>query len=114
MRELYVETRHLLLQKGLIDEGKLNLNTVGLWWAFWLGCRIVGYIVFRVMMEVEDVDTLRDCTVASMIVEGVNLLLGFLAIKVIRDYASVEPILYEMPDEEDSPSQEGLELAGSV
>jgi hypothetical protein len=114
MKEMYVETRHLLLQKGLIDEQKLSLTPVGWWWGLWIGSRIIGQIVFRISLNETDVDTLLFCTVASMVVDIISIPLGFLAIKVVRDYAAVEPILYELPDENANVPPNGAELSGAI
>lgn len=99
MKELYHETKVLLTSKGLISEESLSTNTLGFWWALWIINNLVGQFVFRFSARAETVDELIISTGASMFANIIGIPLALIAIKVIKDYSNVEPLMHELVDD---------------
>ena len=99
MKELYVETRELLLQKNC---SPVNLGTtlLGWWWTLWIVSNFLGRFVFRYSMSAETVDEILTSTMANITSNIIGIPLALLAIRVIKNYAAVEPLLYQMEEEE--------------
>ena len=102
MRELYEETRALLSKKGLLSIDSISTSAIGWWWALWIISNILGQLVFRISMKAESVDELITTTVMSMISNIVGIPLAIVAIKVVKDYAKIEPLLFEVKEEENA------------
>jgi hypothetical protein len=51
MKELYEETRDLLISKGETFHKDLTTNFLGLWWALWIVNNLIGQIIFRIDAE---------------------------------------------------------------
>jgi hypothetical protein len=100
MKELYEESSELLEKKGMNDND-LSTSYLGWWWALWIFSSVVGQFVFRYTMSAESIDELIFSTTSSMFQNILNIPLALLAIKVIKDYSKVEPILFELKDEEE-------------
>jgi hypothetical protein len=52
--------------------------------------------VFRYTLKAESIDELTTSTIASMIGNLLGIPLALMAIKVIKDYSTVEPLLSEI------------------
>ncbi len=98
MKELYQETKKLLNKKGITSG--ITTSALGWWWTLWIINNIIGQFVFRYSLQAESVEELTTSTIASMISNIAGIPLALITIKVIKDYSSVEPILFEMQDEE--------------
>lgn len=94
MRELYRDTRTLLTETGY--EFPLKTTYLGSWWALWIFSNFLGQILFRSYLNSESVDELTNATIASMFGNVVGIPLALITIKVIKDYASAEKLLYEL------------------
>lgn len=99
MKELYEETKVVLTKKGIPSIQNLNTNLLGLWWAFWLLNNAFGQFVLRYAQRAEAIDELTTTTVASMANNSIGILLALLTIKVITNYAAVEPLLVKNEEE---------------
>ena len=99
MKELYEETKVVLTKKGVPSIQNLNTNLLGLWWAFWLLNNAFGQFVLRYAQRAEAIDELITTTVASMTNNSIGILLALLTIKVIANYAAVEPLLVKNEEE---------------
>ncbi len=95
MKELYLETHKILLNKGLIKKESLSIKPLGLWWTFWIISGILGQFIFRYSMKAETIDELTISTVASIISNIIGIPLALITIKIIKDYSKVEPLLRE-------------------
>ncbi|MGS4344462.1 DUF4328 domain-containing protein [Myroides odoratus] len=95
MKELYVETKALLIKKEAVFNSNFTTNTLGLWWAFWLVNNLMGQFVFRYAQRAETIEELTISTLTSMATNIIGVLLALLTIKVIANYAAVEPLLLE-------------------
>lgn len=100
MKELYQETQVLLARKGLEYNHQLSTNTLGIWWALWVVNNILSQFAFRTNMKADTIDDYITGTLAGMAGNLIGIPLAFLAIKVISDYAVVEPLLKEVQNEE--------------
>ena len=101
MKELYQETKALLTKNGLNNEN-ISTSSLGWWWTLWVISSFLGQFVFRYSMKAESIDELTISTVASMIENVVGIPLALITIKVIKDYANVEPLIIEIKDEEET------------
>lgn len=104
MKELYQETKELLVKKGLSINDNFTTGSLGWWWTLWIINNVIGQFVFRYSMKAESIDELTISTVASMIGNVVGIPLALITIKVIKDYTNVEPLLIEIKDEEETPN----------
>ncbi|WP_353119425.1 DUF4328 domain-containing protein [Myroides odoratus] len=95
MKELHVETKALLARKGVSMNQNFSANILGIWWAFWIVNNAMGQYIFRYAQRAETIDELTICTVTSMANNIIGVLLALLTIKVITNYATVEPLLLE-------------------
>jgi hypothetical protein len=102
MKELYEETDELLSKKGISVNQTFSTTLLGWWWAFWIINNFVGQFVFRYSLKAESIDELTTSTIASMIGNLLGIPLALIAIKVIKDYSTVEPLLNEIKDEEET------------
>ncbi|UAY51042.1 DUF4328 domain-containing protein [Ferruginibacter albus] len=100
MKELYQQTIDLLTRKGLLLHQSLTTNALGWWWALWIINNLLGQFVFRYSLKAETVDELIVSTVAGIVSNIIGIPLALLAIKVVKDYSSVEPLLNEIKEEE--------------
>ena len=100
-KELYQETKALLTKNGLNNEN-ISTSSLGWWWTLWVISSFLGQFVFRYSMKAESIDELTISTVASMIENVVGIPLALITIKVIKDYANVEPLIIEIKDEEET------------
>lgn len=95
MKELYQETKELLIKKGLSINENFTSGSLGWWWTLWIISILIGTINYR-FMNTESIDELIISTVTSMIGNVVGILLSLITVKVIRDYSNVEPLLNEI------------------
>ena len=102
MKELYQETRELLVKKGLSINENFSTGFLGWWWTLWIINNAIGQFIFRYSMKAESIDELTISTVASMIGNVVGIPLALITVKVIKDYANVEPLIIEIKDEEET------------
>ena len=100
MEELYNESSDLLEKKGLNVSG-LSTKYLFWWWALWILSSLVGQVVIRYTLNAESLDDMIFATTSGMFQNIINIPLALLAIKVIKDYSKVEPILFDMKDEEE-------------
>lgn len=110
MKELYNETRNLLLEKGFSNYEIISTKFLGWWWALWIINNLIGQFVFRYSIGAESLDSLMVTSIAGMVSNAVGIPLALVAIKVIKDYSSVEPLLTEW-SELDGISPENIEYA---
>lgn len=98
MKELYDETSGLLVKRGLIEVNQLSTNYLGIWWAFWIINNLIGQIVFRMSNNAQSIEDYSSMTLVSMVNSLVGIPLALLAIRIIKDYSKVEPLLMHIND----------------
>ncbi|TDE27795.1 DUF4328 domain-containing protein [Flavobacterium ranwuense] len=101
MKELYQETQSLLSKKNESYVQNLTTHSIGWWWALWIISSLLGQFIFRYSSKAETIDELTVSTVASLIASTIGIPLAIITVKVIKDYSEIEPLLYELNDEEE-------------
>jgi len=99
MKELYQETKELLTKKGIAFNQNFSTSALGWWWALWLFNGFVGQILFRYSLNAETIEEISTSSVLSMFSNIIGIPLALITVKVIKDYASVEPLLRQVTDE---------------
>lgn len=93
MKELYDETATWFEFHKKEVPHVLFSSWIGWWWALWILNNFVGNIDFRLSLRAETIDELVYAVQFSMFGNAIFLPLCLLAVKVIRDYSGVEPLL---------------------
>lgn len=99
MKELYEESIELLEKRG-IRIPDISMSYISIWWAFWILSSIFGQIILRITLKSNTVDDYIFTTICSMIQNIVNIPLALLAIQVIKNYAKLEPHMFELKKED--------------
>lgn len=89
MDEMYSKTRFLLGNDG----NQLSSRFLGPWWALWVICNIINQAISRFSLKAETIDELQNSTIADMVATCLGIPLAIITIKIIADYAKVEPLL---------------------
>lgn len=101
MKELYQETQTLLSKNDENYVQNLNTNSIGWWWTLWIIASFLGQFIFRYSLKAETIDELITTTIASIAASIIGIPLAIITVKVIKDYAEIEALLYELKDEEE-------------
>lgn len=109
MKELYTVTDDLLRANDGIRIGRKNFAILGTWWTFWIISAIIDQISFRLINQMETAEEFLLSSQVEMVSAAVNIPLGFIAIKVVKDYAAMEHKLYRRRKNGDGPL---LDLSG--
>lgn len=99
MKELYQETKDLLNKKGIAFNQNFSTGALGWWWALWLFNGFVGQILFRYSLNAESIEEISTSSVLSIFSNIIGIPLALITVKVIKDYASIEPLLSQVTDE---------------
>lgn len=102
MKELYNETKDLLVKNGLNISENFSTSILGWWWTLWIINNFLGQFVSRYSMRAETIDELTTMTIASMVSNIVGIPLALITVKVIKGYSKIEPLLNEITDQEES------------
>jgi hypothetical protein len=100
MRELHEETIDLCEKKKVSSLG-LSTDLLGWWWFSWIVSSALGRIAGQISNGAESISQLENSTLAGMIHSVFNIPLTLLILKIIYDYSKVEPILFDLKDEEE-------------
>ena len=101
MKEIYEETKNLLLNKGLIQSGQLKTTLLGWWWGIFILNNVVGQIVYRTSINDKTAEEIITSTNVSIVSNLIGILLAIITVKVIKDYSDFESILEEMKEDEE-------------
>jgi hypothetical protein len=112
MKELYEETRDFLITKGETFQKDLTTNFLGLWWTLWIVNNLIGQIIFRI--DADTLPVLKGVTLLSLAGNAIGIILAFVTVKVIRDYAEAEEVLFRMKEETVIVEDEKLIENGSL
>lgn len=101
MKELYQDSKLLLMQHE--SDGVENFNTqfLGTWWTMWIINNFIGQFVFKYSMKAESIDELTTSTIASMVGNCTGIVLAIITVKIIMDYSKIEPLLRDLKTEDD-------------
>lgn len=105
MRELYVETKKILADHEIIYMQKLPVKLLGIWWAFWICNGVSSQVVLRLSRSAETISAIQVSTVASMIDNIIGVTLALVTVKVIKNYADVEPLLMDISEQPESVAE---------
>jgi hypothetical protein len=100
MKELYEETKIQLGRNRIAHDGELNLNLPGIWWTLWILNNFVAQIAMRISLNAETIDELLKMTIAGMVSSLIGIPLTLITIKLVNDYAKVEPLLLKLSNED--------------
>ena len=100
MKELYHETKVLLLEKGVSLTEELNTKFLRWWWALWIVNIICGQVIIQYTRSAETIDDLITITIIQIVGFAFEIPWAILTVKVIKDYSEIEPLLLELKDEE--------------
>ncbi len=90
MSELYEETKSYIERNSSSLEVDLSTRYLGFWWAIWLISGILGYVSARLSMGSSTVSGLLNITVLDIVLAVLEVALGFITLKVVKDYSKVE------------------------
>ncbi len=93
MKEMYNEARQYLANENSAGETLLGMRFLGIWWTAWILNSILGQAASRMTMHSNSFEEYLNATVMDMISTSISIPAAMLAIKVIRDYAKIEPLL---------------------
>lgn len=99
MKEIYEETNKLLKYNS-DNNTQVVTDYLGWWWGIWLTVGIVGNIISRLSRNAVNLNELSTYTLLNMIIILIGVVLSIITIKVIKDYAVVEPLILEIKDNE--------------
>jgi uncharacterized protein YhhL (DUF1145 family) len=96
MKELHIQTWSLLTSRNYKINATLTGKYLGLWWALWILNGIMGQVSLRVSTDAGEINGLIMATQAGMVASIIAISLALITIKVIKDYARVEPLLQQI------------------
>jgi len=98
MKELYLETKKLLVKRGMDMNLSLATVFVGWWWALWIIDGILGRASWKCTMWALRLDTPEAWMTSAMvdIISGIaGIVLALITVKIIKDYSKAEALLAE-------------------
>jgi hypothetical protein len=105
MKELYHETENLLSQRVENYTPKDSAALLGVWWALWIIDSFLGQFIFRYSLRANEIDELITVSQTSILSPFISIPLSLILIRVIKDYATMETLLYAdgiIKEEDDS------------
>ena len=99
MKELFEETKKILTKKDIKIDENFSINFLDLWWGLWIINAIIGQIIFH--YQDKTYEDLFESNILSIISNVIDIVLGFITIKIIKAYSNLESLLYEINDNED-------------
>lgn len=105
MKEIYDETNKLLKFYGTGEKTSVETDLLGWWWGLWLINGIFGNVIFQMSRRAITIEQLSTNTMLSIINVLLGIVLSLITIKVIKDYATIEPNIFDIQDAEFGESQ---------
>jgi hypothetical protein len=100
MKEIYVETKTFFKERGLSEQVHYSTNYLGWWWTLWIITTFISQFILRVTLKGSDtIDSFITLTMAQMVASILEIPLAIITVKVIKDYAKVEPVFSQIIDE---------------
>ncbi|HZH86358.1 MAG TPA: DUF4328 domain-containing protein [Brumimicrobium sp.] len=99
MSELYISTQKFLINKEVMQEKVLKKSQLGVWWTLWVINNLLGSIEFQFSRRAEEIEDFIFLTDMSMISNIIGIPLAIITVKVISDYARIEPLLFETEED---------------
>lgn len=95
MKEMYTKTNEILFEETNQTKA-ITTSYLGWWWGLWIISNIIGQVVFRTTWNNDNIDSLTNGTIASMVGNVIGLPLSLITVKVIKDYSDIEHLLIEV------------------
>ncbi|MFV0420478.1 MAG: DUF4328 domain-containing protein [Dysgonomonas sp.] len=104
MKELYEKTDQYLAVHDNIgySADRLRTDYVGWWWALCIICTIIGNITLKITFNTQLGDDVMFGKIVNIVYLLLFIVLSFVTVIVIRDYADVESQLFEIEGDTDS------------
>ena len=96
MREIYTQTRAFFINKDCEIGGTLTLRYFDFWWALWIISNVLAQSAPHASGQ-ESMLVFATCMSMASNILGIPLAL--VTIKIIKDYARVEPVLQQIDDQ---------------
>ena len=94
MSEMYRVANDVLNSNTPFNPKTLGMGGIGAWWFAWIFNNLLGRISFQLSTKAETLDEFANAAVFDIVATGWGIATALLALKVVRDYAAVEPILF--------------------
>jgi hypothetical protein len=114
MKELYTYTPEFLTNKGVEFENKLQKWSLIVWWTLWITGGILGNIGSQLSRRAEEAVEFIFSTNISIIGNVIGIVLAIITVKIISDYAKVEPLLFETEDLNDQINSDSFNIGTST
>lgn len=109
MKEMYNQADLVLTRSNSIGNN-LRSAHVGWWWAFWIATSVLGQIIFRLSFRSVTSGSLKSLALVNLIDSIVTVFLTILAIKVVRDYAYIEPELVTIHEQAEKDAKDDASI----
>ncbi len=106
MKELFVETKLILLKNNIELKANLSSLIVEFWWIFWILSGLFGQIIYRVLSNTDNLETIITVSKFDLGLNIFTIISALIAIKVVKDYAINEQLLFLISDENEVSSSE--------
>ena len=100
MKDLFIKTKEYLSVKNLDNNNNLSTEIIGWWWTLWIANNFLSQVVVRYSMRAETIDELTNMTLANIFLNIFGIPLALIAIKMIKNYSSVESLLVKSSEED--------------
>lgn len=101
MSELYKKTQNYLVEKEVVNVKKSYTALLAVWWILWIVSGFIGNFEFQTSRNAETIDSLIFMTNVSLFSSVFGIPLAIVTVKVIKDYAEMEPLLLKADQEEE-------------
>lgn len=109
MKELYIETQKLRTRYQIDFNKKLVTTFMGWWWTIWIINRFFLQFLNQYARREETIHEIIYSTMGTMVSNIIGIPLALLAIKVIKDYAEAEKILFKIKTDHERRLQRTIE-----
>jgi hypothetical protein len=99
MKEMYETTIGLLNSRNPDNNYGRSIPLIGWWWAAWVTGNIIDNFIFRYTRSADQVDEFVFITWVDMVSNIITIIGAVLAVRVVKNYASLEQPLAELADE---------------
>jgi len=96
MKELYIKTKEFLIAREYEISKTLMPDYLRGWWILWIINLCLSQGLVRLSSKAEEISQLILVTWVSMGTDIIGVLLALVTIRVIKDYARIEPLLQQI------------------
>lgn len=110
MKELYVKTDRYLFVEDNEDysDNRLSTDYLGWWWALWIICGVGGNLAIKFVYDAESWDSILFSKMVYIGYLLLSIVLAFVTVIVIRDYAEAEKRLHAVAGETKNDRAESI------